>query len=158
MNKKLTLFLSALGLWILLFSLLFLYVYANEDENLQDVPKISQKEDLPEGEKYGLSSDKKQFLVCLAGNATTGYEWNYFISDEDVLLCSDSSYTPDSDLIGAPGHAKFVFSPVRGKSGDVTVRLSYSRPWENRIPLYTYTFVLHVQTDGTMTILSVKEP
>ncbi len=67
--------------------------------------------------------------VKLKGNATTGYTWNYTISDQDVIeLDSKSFESQDLNLVGSPRNYIWNFKPI--KTGTTKITFKYYRPWE----------------------------
>jgi inhibitor of cysteine peptidase len=80
-----------------------------------------------------VSKDQSSFVVNLAANATTGFQWSVVEFDKDLLTLSSSVYQrPDTKLIGAGGRMLFTFSLNKGKTYPKTTDLSfkYARPWE----------------------------
>ena len=77
--------------------------------------------------------DQSTFVVNLAANATTGFQWSVVHFDKDLLTLSSSVYQrPDTKLIGAGGRMLFTFSLNKGKAYPKKTELSfkYARPWE----------------------------
>ena len=79
--------------------------------------------------------DKKQssFVINLAANPTTGFQWTVVSYDKDLLTLSDSTYQkPNTQLIGAGGHMLFTFTINKGKAYPKSTDLvfKYARPWE----------------------------
>lgn len=71
-------------------------------------------------------SDK--LVVSLAGNATTGYEWQVKSVKRKVLSLSASKYVPaknPSGVVGAGGVYKLTFHSVA--KGQTTLKLIYAR-------------------------------
>ena len=81
----------------------------------------------------------KEVTLDLEENPTTGYSWEYSISDETVLeyvkdeyidpSASAESSEGEEPVVGASGVRRFTFNPL--SDGTVTVEFRYSRPWEN---------------------------
>ncbi len=83
--------------------------------------------------------------VRLSGNPTTGYQWLLDSADVSVLKPEgEPAYTPDSALLGAGGTYTFRFTAVA--PGDVRLRLSYLRSWEQDTPpLRTFEVMVTVK-------------
>ncbi len=86
--------------------------------------------------KVGAAKDGKtvtlrkgdKLVVSLAGNATTGYEWQVKSVKRKVLSLSASKYVPDknpSGVVGAGGVYKLTFHAAA--KGQTTLRLIYAR-------------------------------
>jgi inhibitor of cysteine peptidase len=82
------------------------------------------------------------FQVQLPGNPTTGYTWEVVPADVGVCVqVGEPVFTPESDLVGAPGTFEFTFEITAVGSEDLS--LVYQRPWEEDVePLDTYTLRL----------------
>ena len=72
-----------------------------------------------------------QLQVVLSGNPTTGFEWTVDNTDESLLTSAGSTYTRDSDMIGAGGTYRFQFNAVA--AGTVHLRLVNKRSWESTV-------------------------
>jgi inhibitor of cysteine peptidase len=70
----------------------------------------------------------QQMTLTLPGNPSTGYQWTVPQEIEANLTLHDSSYTPGSDRIGAPGHYTFHFEAQH--EGTVNLRMVYARSFE----------------------------
>ncbi len=69
--------------------------------------------------------------VRLDSNPTTGYEWTYEIDGDAVEYRSDEYVAPESDALGAGGTQVYSFLGNEGKAGDVTITLTYGRPFDD---------------------------
>lgn len=68
--------------------------------------------------------------IALESNPTTGYSWRVMASDEAILKqMGDPTFTPQSNLMGAPGVEVWKFQAVG--AGKVTLKLGYKRWWDN---------------------------
>jgi len=67
----------------------------------------------------------QHMTLTLPGNPSTGYQWKVPNSIEAYLTLHDSSYTPGSDRIGAPGHYTFHFEAQT--EGTVNLHMAYAR-------------------------------
>lgn len=80
------------------------------------------------------------FKVVLAGNPTTGYQWETVPGDSAMILgqIGPPEYQPDTpQVIGSGG--KYLFSFKAIAVGKTKLKLIYHRPWEkNTSPLGTY--------------------
>lgn len=81
-------------------------------------------------------------VVELPSNVTTGYGWNYRISGELLEQLGQREYMVDSHpfgMVGVGGTEIWRFKAA--KAGRQTLRLDYSRPWENGVaPVSTVSF------------------
>ena len=105
-----------------------------------------------------LSDDGTGLSVSLEGNATTGYDWSYVISDESLLTAVSDEYVEDEHeegMTGVGGTWNASFASVAGKSGEVTLTLNYARSWEEN-PIESYDVALNISEDGTIEILSAN--
>ena len=72
-----------------------------------------------------------EFTIKLDENPTTGYQWNYTISDESVLEISKDEYVNGSnaqDVAGAGGERFLTF--VAKSKGSTVIDMVYERSWE----------------------------
>lgn len=84
------------------------------------------------GQSIELKADQK-LQVSLAGNPTTGYNWDLVEYDQSVLKqVGDMKYKADSKLIGSGGVMTFTFEALA--SGNTTIKLIYHRSWETDVP------------------------
>lgn len=105
-----------------------------------------------------LNADCTGVNVSLEGNATTGYEWSYVISDESLLTAVSQEYVEDEHeegMTGVGGTWNASFASVAGKSGEVTLTLNYARSWEDN-PIASCDVSLNINDDGTINILSAN--
>ncbi|MFI4919145.1 MAG: protease inhibitor I42 family protein [Legionellales bacterium] len=80
-----------------------------------------------------LSANKSGFIVTLAANPTTGYQWSVVQFDKKLLTLSSSHYQKsETHLIGAGGNMLFTFSLRKGKSypAKSDMVFKYARSWE----------------------------
>jgi len=86
-----------------------------------------------------------KITVKLCSNATTGFQWEYEISEENVLKEEDHDFEePEGDGVGAPGIEVWTFEAVA--KGTTEVRMEYSRPWEGgEKEEWTYTMTVIVE-------------
>jgi len=76
---------------------------------------------------------KEQFAITLAGNPTTGYEWQASV-DSNYLVLRTQEYQPEGKAIGAGGRTVFQFRALR--EGETEISFEYHRSWEGA-PLRT---------------------
>ncbi|MBQ7596124.1 MAG: protease inhibitor I42 family protein [Clostridia bacterium] len=111
-------------------------------------------------EMISYSADGKTVIVTLSENPSTGYGWEYIISDENTVKLANSTYIPaDSGfgheaLAGAPGTRIFEFSAL--KAGTATLTLTYERSWEND-PVRTIVIELTAANDLTVTAKLISD-
>lgn len=88
-------------------------------------------------------SKNNKIGISLEGNATTGYEWTYSISNEEILEETKNEYiTKDTGLVGASGVYNFEFKGL--KEGTTNITFIYSRSWETEEPLYVLIYEVKV--------------
>ncbi len=88
--------------------------------------KVYGKEDTNISVRVG-----EEFTLKLDENPTTGYQWSYTVSDENVVVLSKDEYVPDStdeDVVGAGGQRVLTFE-ARSK-GSTVIDMVYERSWE----------------------------
>ena len=85
-------------------------------------------------------------VVTLEANPTTGYTWEVAEPlDEQILRpVGEVEFTPESDLVGAPGVQVLRFEAV--KAGQTALELVYHRPWEKGVePLEAFSLQVAVR-------------
>ena len=71
------------------------------------------------------------FKLELAGNPTTGYNWELDrINKTDFTVLKSGFTPPQSKLVGAGGVNWWLIKPLRG--GTKIISLLYYRPWEGK--------------------------
>ena len=73
------------------------------------------------------------FVVKLAANPTTGYQWSVATFDKKIFKMTGSHYAaPRTTLIGAGGEMIFTFALTKGQAYPKSTRMSftYARPWQ----------------------------
>ena len=80
--------------------------------------------------------------VKLSANPTTGFEWSYEMSGDDVLKEEDHDYEePKEGLMGASGMDVWTFEAT--EKGTSQVIMKYGRPWEGGEKA-TWTYTINV--------------
>lgn len=78
--------------------------------------------------------------VVLNSNPSTGYFWNEDGKpDSDVIRLISKQFLPaekEDHTVGAPRKMEFIYKAVG--SGETGIRLSYKRPWEQKLPEATF--------------------
>ncbi len=99
-----------------------------------------------------LAETAKDFVVTLGGNPTTGFDWNYMVTEEGVVTVDEQFQTSaeiDTDgepVYGAGGVYTFTVKGV--KPGDVSIAFTYAQAWEPAgDDVEGLTFDLHVNDD-----------
>ena len=84
--------------------------------------------------------DKIRARLC--SNPTTGFKWEYEMSNGNVLKEEDYDFEePGSDVPGASGIEVWTFEAV--EKGITEVRMEYSQPWEGGLKKeWTYTMAV----------------
>jgi predicted secreted protein len=73
----------------------------------------------------------RTLVVVIAGNPSTGYQWELNGSVDGAVLVQEGRVefvAGDPDLVGAPGEYRFTFKATG--PGTTAVGLKYVRPWE----------------------------
>ena len=75
----------------------------------------------------------EEITIKLEGNATTGYSWDYEVTNKDIITEIARDYVDDSqDEYGAMGSGGvFTFTFVGVTPGTTEMLFKYTRPWEN---------------------------
>lgn len=87
--------------------------------------------------------------VILAGNPTTGYQWEAGLDSASGAVLEqtgDPVYAPqsaDPTLVGGGGTYRFSFKAA--KSGQATLKLTYARSFEEGEPLKTFVATVTVK-------------
>lgn len=82
-----------------------------------------------------VSADQSQFVVKLASNPTTGYQWSVIDYNKHCMSLKESHYlAPKRQLIGAGGQMIFTFNNLHGPKAcaSTTISFNYARPWESK--------------------------
>ena len=83
--------------------------------------------------------------VKLCSNPTTGFQWDYEMSNANVLKEEDHDFEPpEGDVPGAAGKEFWTFEAV--EKGTTEVQMEYSQPWEGGLKAeWTYTLTVKVE-------------
>ncbi len=116
-------------------------------------------------------ADSRRLTIVLDENPTTGYGWTYTLSAEGMLREVSSEYAQDAEsagLMGAGGKRTWVFEGLT--PGDVTLRFSYARPFEEGVgPVRSVSYFIrigeglqpfmrgHAEAAGTFAFISLAE-
>ena len=86
----------------------------------------------------------EEFVIRLASNPTTGFEWSVTETAPEVRLVSKRYDAPSEQIPGRGGHQEFRFE-ARSK-GRSTIELAYARSFEPDVPAAeTATFALRIR-------------
>ena len=87
--------------------------------------------------------DKIRMELC--SNPTTGFQWDYEMTIENVLKEEDHDFEePKGDVAGAAGIEVWTFEAV--ETGTTEVQMEYSQPWEGGLKgEWTYTVMVTVE-------------
>ena len=90
--------------------------------------------------------DKIRLELC--SNPTTGFEWEYQMTQENVLIEEDYDFEePEAGVVGAAGVELWTFEAV--EKGTTEVRMEYSQPWKDGLKAeWTYTMNVTVEYDS----------
>ena len=70
-----------------------------------------------------------KITVKLCSNRTTGFQWDYETTVENVVKEEDHDFEePEGDIVGAAGIEVWTFEAV--EKGTTVVQMEYSQPWE----------------------------
>lgn len=96
------------------------------------------------GRQIGLAVGESVDVV-LAGNPTTGYQWEIVELDQSIVKpLGDVTFKPASTALGAGGQATWHFQGVR--AGQTSLKLVYRRSFEkDKPPAQTFTVQLVVK-------------
>ena len=83
--------------------------------------------------------------VELCSNPTTGFQWGYEMTIENVLEEEDHDFEePEADVPGTAGIEIWAFEAV--ETGETEVQMEYSQPWEGGLKSeWTYTVTVTVE-------------
>jgi inhibitor of cysteine peptidase len=83
--------------------------------------------------------------VELCSNPSTGFEWDYEMTVEDVLNEEDYDFQdPEGGAIGAAGTEMWTFEAI--ETGSTVVQMEYSQPWEGGMKAeWTYNISVTVE-------------
>ena len=69
------------------------------------------------------------FAFSLEGNMTTGFSWQVYIDDEEIVKLVSNVYEPeDSDLEGSGGVSVITLEALR--KGETMITLEYAQNWD----------------------------
>ena len=88
----------------------------------------------------------RQFTIKLDENPTTGYTWNYHISDESVVILIKDEYKPSDTsgkLIGSGGTRLFTFKGL--KAGNADILLAYGPSYKANVSTQTIDYHVEVK-------------
>lgn len=80
-----------------------------------------------------VNTKQTQFVLSLAANPTTGYQWSVVSFDKNLLTLKSSKYLKSpSNLIGSGGQMQYIFSVNKGKKipPSTNLQFKYARAWE----------------------------
>jgi len=97
----------------------------------------------------------EHMILTLPGNPSTGYEWKVPQEIQAYLTLHDSSYTPESDRIGAPGHYTFDFEAQQ--AGTVELVMKYARGWETG-SVDTFTLTVNIERGSSADSTGEEKP
>ena len=105
-----------------------------------------------------ISYNKTNTLVTISldENPSTGYGWQYAVSNDGILILTDDSYHSDAPagIVGAGGIRSFSFSGL--KEGSTLITFTYLRPWEGT-PIRTVVIEFRVGSDRTVAAKLVSD-
>lgn len=75
-------------------------------------------------------SVKKDFVIKLKANPSTGYDWQTLKIDTNIIKLKQTSYKPDRDIPGSSSMERITFTSLA--KGKTVLTLGYLRAWEGR--------------------------
>ena len=86
-----------------------------------------------------------KITVKLCSNRTTGFQWDYETTVENVVKEEDHDFEePKGDVSGAAGIEVWTFEAV--EKGTTVVQMEYSQPWEGGLKAeWTYNMTVTVE-------------
>jgi predicted secreted protein len=123
--------------------LLFSCIVTSHDFNVDISCDEFSEDNHRSGEFEVEVGDKIRLELC--SNPTTGFQWDYNMTVDDVLKEEDHDFEgPEEDIPGAAGIDFWTFEAVA--KGTTEVRMEYSQPWEGGIKAeWTYTMNVTVE-------------
>jgi inhibitor of cysteine peptidase len=112
---------------------------------------------LPQQAQTSTQSGDKTLTIELDGNTTTGYNWTYQMTPNNLIKEADHDYQPgdDENQVGAGGKFKFDFTGVA--PGDAEIDFSYARPFDkDKAPAKTMKYHVRVNQDLTITVIDAQ--
>ncbi len=100
---------------------------------LAGIPAWAREEQPAEEAWYELDEESRVLTVRLPANPTTGYEWNFNISDPAALELLTMEYTgdeADAQMVGVGGQWVASFYSTLEGTGEVDLTLTYQRAGE----------------------------
>ena len=89
-------------------------------------------------------SNSKELKIVLEGNATTGYSWEYTLTNEEIVSVKEkTTYLGKDGITGAP--SKFEYSVKALKDGTTDLTFVYKRPFEADEALDTIVYKIEVK-------------
>lgn len=89
-----------------------------------------------------------EFIIAVAGNATTGYEWN-FVADTAAASVAllEKRYEPEEVGSGFAGQGGIYLFRFRARQpGEARLHFENRRPWERDLPaIENFYFYLTIQ-------------
>lgn len=96
-----------------------------------------------------LNNNTKELKINLYSNSSTGYEWTYKVSNEDIIKISKSYKTNcPSDVSGCGGENVYTIKPL--KEGKTTITFKYARSWEQSE--YDLDAIYEIEVDKDLNI------
>jgi inhibitor of cysteine peptidase len=73
-----------------------------------------------------------KITVKLCSNATTGFNWEYVMTNENAVKEEDHDFEEaEGDMVGAAGVEVWTFKAV--EKGTTEIQMKYGQPWEGGI-------------------------
>ena len=86
-----------------------------------------------------------KITVKLCSNRTTGFQWDYEMTVENVVKEEDHDFEePGGDVTGAAGKELWTFEAI--EIGATEVRMEYSQPWEGGLKS-EWTYILYITVE-----------
>ena len=107
------------------------------------------------GDGYAVTENGVQFWFD--ANVTTGFGWTQTQQGDSVTLEKEYYASPKAEppMAGQGGTQYYVYRAV--KPGTTTITFTYQRPWEQEPPARTFTAVVVVADDLSVTVSSFEK-
>ncbi len=86
----------------------------------------------------------ESFVVALASNPTTGFQWTVVEPYDENLLTAEKSYTGTGIGVGSGGIEMFCFTAIN--SGSTPLVMNYQRPFDKNVaPIETFKVTVEIK-------------
>lgn len=103
------------------------------------------------------ADDASSNTITLLENPTTGYQWQYELSDDQTLTVTDLGYEElahEDGLVGAGGVHRWSISAIG--DGEAAIRFTLRQPWENGEVADTLLYTYLADGNGGVTLVATE--